>query len=338
MKNHKTRKFLIAGTALCALGLILFGAGIAAGGKEYIANTDLNSYNGSISSKDDGSHAVLEKTKIESFSNLNVDFKHIDLEVRESEDDNFYLSYNVETTKGIVPVSWQVDNGTLNLAEENGHSASEYVHIDIAFLKDLLTVRHSSDKTSDNQSNQVVVYIPHDQKLDTLSCKLTEGDMDFDTLNCQDLNIQMNLGDLTLNSLTAANGSVSDKEGDIYISKSTMTNLKLDSSLGDLDIDSSSFTDSTFSVSEGDTIGTAVSFYNNCQITSKMGDVDLTIPETNLADLTLNLNAKLGDIDIPDELNGKLVSADDESTFERNDSTVQNHLSIQSASGDIIIN
>ena len=107
----------MTGTVLCALGLVLFGSGIAAGGKDYIANTDLNSYNGSTSTKDDGSHAVLKKTKIDSFSNLNVDFKHIDLAVKESEDDNFYLSYNVETTKGIVPVSWQVDNGTLNLAD-----------------------------------------------------------------------------------------------------------------------------------------------------------------------------------------------------------------------------
>lgn len=338
MKNQKTRKFLMTGTVLCALGLVLFGSGIATGGKDYIANTDLNSYNGSTSTKDDGNHAVLEKTKIDPFRNLNVNFKHIDLAVRESEDDNFYLSYNVETTKGIVPVSWQVDNGTLNLAEENGHASSQYVHIDVAFLKDLLTARHSSDKASENRTNQVIVYIPHNQELNALSCQLTEGDIELTALNCQNLNVQMNLGDLTLESLAAANGSVSDKEGDIYISESTMTDLKLDSSLGDLDIDSSSFADSTFSLSEGDTTGTAVAFYKNCQITSKMGDVDLTILENTLADLTLNLDTNLGDINVPDELNGKLVSTDDESSFEENDSSAQNHLSIQSDDGDIIIN
>lgn len=337
MKNHKTRKFLMTGTVLCALGLILFGSGIAAGGKDYIANTDLNSYNGSTSTKDDGSHAVLKKTKIDSFRNLNVDFKHIDLAVMESEDDNFYLSYNVETTKGIVPVSWQVNNETLNLAESNGHVSSEYVHIDVAFLKDLLTVRHSSDKTSENRTNQVIVYIPHEQKLNTLSCQLTEGDMELTTLNCQNLNIQVNLGDLILEGLNAANVSVTDKEGDISISESTMTNLKLDSSLGDLDIDSSSFTDSTFSLSEGDTTGTAVVFYKNCQITSKMGDIHLTLPKNSLDDLTLNLDTNLGDINVPNKLNGKLVSTDDESTFEKNAPSIQNHLSIQSDYGDISI-
>lgn len=338
MKKHKTRKFLITGTALCALGLILFGSGIAAGGKEYIANTDLNSYDGSTSSKDDGSHAVLEKTKIDSFSNLNVDFKHINLAVRQSEDDTFYLSYNVETTKGIVPVSWQVDNGTLNLAEENGHAASGYVHIDVAFLKDLLTVRHFSDKVSENRTNQVIVYIPQNQKLNNLSCQMQEGDMELDSLNCQNFNIQLSLGDFSLKKLDVANGSVTDKEGDISISESIFANVSFDATLGDLDIDSSSFTDSTLSLSDGDVTGTAVSFYNNCQITSKMGDVNLTISENNLSDLILNLETNLGDINVPDELNGKLISTDDESTFEGNDSSARNHLSIQSDDGDIIIN
>ena len=69
-----------------------------------------------------------------------------------------------------------------------------------------------------------------------------------------------------------------------------------------------------------------------------MGDVNLTIPENNLSGLTLDLDTKLGDIDVPDKLNGKLVSTDDESTFEGNDSSAPDHLSIQSDDGDISIN
>ena len=92
------------------------------------------------------------------------------------------LSYNVETTKGIIPVSWQVTNGTLNLSETNGHVTSGYVHIDIGFLKDLLTAQHISDALSDNQ---VVVYIPRDQELDTFSCQMEEGDLKLDAMNCR---------------------------------------------------------------------------------------------------------------------------------------------------------
>ena len=66
MKNHKTKNFLIIGTVFCALGTVLFASGIAAGGREYIKNTDLNTYNGSFSSeKSDSNHAILEKEKID---------------------------------------------------------------------------------------------------------------------------------------------------------------------------------------------------------------------------------------------------------------------------------
>ena len=119
MKNHKTKNFLIIGTVFCALGTVLFASGIAAGGREYIKNTDLNTYNGSFSSaKSDGSHAILEKRKIDSFQNLNASLKHMDFAVRESEDENYYISYNVETVKGVIPVSWQTADGTLNLSEK----------------------------------------------------------------------------------------------------------------------------------------------------------------------------------------------------------------------------
>ena len=78
MKNHKTKNFLIIGTVFCALGTVLFASGIAAGGREYIKNTDLNTYNGSFSSeKSDSNHAILEKEKIDSFQNLNADLKNL---------------------------------------------------------------------------------------------------------------------------------------------------------------------------------------------------------------------------------------------------------------------
>ena len=57
-----------------------------------------------------------------------------------------------------------------------------------------------------------------------------------------------------------------------------------------------------------------------------------------MTDLTFNLDTNLGDINVPDKLNGKLVSTDDESTFEGNDSSAQNSLTIQSDDGDITVN
>ena len=337
MKNHKTKKFLIISTVFCALGIVLFASGIAAGGREYIRNTDLNTYNGSFSSeKSDSNHAILEKKKIDSFQNLNADLKHMDFSVRESDDENYYLSYNVETVKGVIPVSWQVENGTLNLLEKNGHSASGYMQIDIGFLQNLLTDGHISDD-ADVIENQIVVYIPHEQMLENFSCQMNEGDFTLDSLNCQNFQLQTDLGDISLTNLDVRNGSVSDKDGDISIIDSSLENMTLNTSLGDLSVEKSGFTDSTLALSSGDAQLSDVSFNNNCQITLKMGDIDLSVPEKNLNTLVFSLNTNMGDIDVPDDLNGKIVSTDDKGIYKKESSNSQNHLSVKSDYGDISI-
>ena len=201
MKNHKTKNFLIIGTVFCALGTVLFASGIAAGGREYIKNTDLNTYNGSFSSaKSDGSHAILEKKKIDSFQNLSASLKHMDFAVRESEDENYHLSYNVETVKGVIPVSWQVADGTLNLSEKNGKSASGYMQIDIGFLQEFLTDGHVSDD-ADMIENQIILYIPRDQTIENFSCQMNQGDFTLDSLNCRNLQLQTSTGDISLKNL-----------------------------------------------------------------------------------------------------------------------------------------
>ena len=337
MKNHKTKNFLIIGTVFCALGTVLFASGIAAGGREYIKNTDLNTYNGTFSSeKSDSNHAILEKEKIDSFQNLNADLKHMDFSIRESDDENYYLSYNVETVKGVIPVSWQVENGTLNMSEKNGKTASGYLQIDIGFLQEFLTDGHVSDDT-DMLENQIIVYIPHKQTLENFSCQMNKGDFTLDSLNCQNFHLQTNTGDISLRSLQTKRGAISDKDGDISIIDSSLENMKLDASLGDLSAAESNFTDSILSLSSGDAELSNVSFNNNCQITSKMGDIDLSVPEKYLNALVFSLDTNMGDIDIPDGLKEKIVSVDDKSTYKKETSDSQNHLTVKSDYGDISI-
>ena len=101
-------------------------------------------------------------------------------------------------------------------------------------------------------------------------------------------------------------GAISDKDGDISIIDSSLENMKLDASLGDLSAEESNFTDSILSLSSGDAELSNVSFNNNCQITSKMGDIDLSVPEKYLNALVFSLDTNMGDIDIPDGLKKRL--------------------------------
>ena len=114
--------------------------------------------------------------------------------------------------------------------------------------------------------------------------------------------------------------------------------MKLDASLGDLSAEESNFTDSILALSSGDAELSNVSFNNNCQITSKMGDIDLSVPEKYLNALVFSLDTNMGDIDIPDELNGKLYLQMIKAPTRRNHSiTLKNHLTVKSDYGDISI-
>lgn len=222
------------------------------------------------------------------------------------------------------------------MSEKNGKTASGYLQIDIGFLQEFLTDGHVSDDT-DMLENQIIVYIPHEQTLENFSCQMNKGDFTLDSLNCQNFQLQTNTGDISLRSLQTKGGAISDKDGDISIIDSSLENMKLDASLGDLSAEESNFTDSILALSSGDAELSNVSFNNNCQITSKMGDIDLSVPEKYLNALVFSLDTNMGDIDIPDELNGKIISADDKSTYQKDSSNSQNHLTVKSDYGDISI-
>lgn len=89
------KRLLAAGGILCAVGVLFFGVGIASGGKKYVESADLNRISGTATMDSSDSHAILSKTKIDAFSSVNVDLRNLDLDVKESDDKNFYISYKL---------------------------------------------------------------------------------------------------------------------------------------------------------------------------------------------------------------------------------------------------
>ena len=206
--NRTTKKFLIAGTVFCAAGLITFGVGAATGGKTYVANADLNVISGAATLVSNDNHAVLEKTELDSFSQVNADLRNIDFNVEPSSDDKFYISYNIETSDGLLPLSYQVsDTGALNIAESKGNSSFSYIHIDINFLQMML-----GQKSVIENTNQVTLYIPKDQKLDSFSCKMGNGYLNIDTLDCQNMSLSDDYGDINLKNLDISKGKVTSSD------------------------------------------------------------------------------------------------------------------------------
>ena len=304
------KRLLAAGRILCAVGVLFFGVGVASGGKNYVKSADLNRISGTATMDSSDSHAILSKTKIDSFSSVNVDLRNLDLDVKESDDNNFYIAYNIETNDGILPLSYQVQDDTLNIVEKKGHESYSYIHIDINFLQEMLGQSHVIEN-----SNKVTVYIPKKNDLSSFSCKMGYGDLDIESLNTKQSVIQ-------------------NDDGDIKIAGGTFKNLELKDELGDLKIKDATLINGQIEMDDGDIKAENVTFTGKNEIKSTLGDITLSIPEKTLADLSVE--AEASEINIPEEL-GKVMTDEDDEQIVASENKTQNSLEIKSDDGEVTI-
>ena len=304
------KRLLAAGGIFCAVGILFFGVGVASGGRNYVKTADLNRISGAAMMDSSDSHAILSKTEINAFSSLNIDLKNIDLDIQSSDDDNFYISYNIETNDGMLPLSYQVQNGALNIVEKKGHESYSYIHIDINFLQEMLGQSHVIEN-----SNKVTVYIPKKTDLSSFSCKMGYGDMNVESVNAQKAVIQ-------------------NDDGDVTISGCSFENLELSTDLGDLNIKDTALTDSQIKTMDGDVNAENVSFNGKSTFNSSLGDITLSIPEKNLT--SLSIQAEASDIDIPEKL-GSVITDEDDNQLVTSEKKTQNSLQLQNTDGEIRI-
>ena len=182
------------------------------------------------------SHVILSKTKINSFSSVNVDLRNLDLDVKESDDENFYIAYNIETNKGMLPLSYQVQDDTLNLVEKKGNESYSYIHIDINFLQEMLGQSHVIEN-----SNKVTVYIPKENDMSSFSCKMGYGDLDIESLNVIFANSQIEMadGDIQAENVTfTGKNEIRSSLGDITLSipEKTLADLSVEAEASEINI------------------------------------------------------------------------------------------------------
>lgn len=330
--NRTTKKFLIAGTVLCGAGLIIFGAGTLTGGKKYVATADLNVISGDATLLSNDNHAILEKTELDSFSQVNADLRNIDFNVKPSSDNKAYISYNIETSDGLLPLSYQVsESGVLNIAESKGNSSSSYIHIDINFLQMMLGQTSVIENV-----NQATLYIPQNQKLDSFSCRMGDGYLNINTLDCQNMSLSDDYGDITLKNLDISQGTVTSSDGDISIKDSLLRNTSVQADYGDINIQNTSCNNGELKLSDGDLTTAKASFSGQNTIDSSLGDITLGISADNLKQLSINAATSLGDLKIPESLKGQLTESDDSHAYSRTADS-KNLLNITSSDGDITI-
>lgn len=304
------KRLLAAGGIFCAVGILFFGAGVASGGRNYIKSADLNRISGTATMDSSDSHAILSKTKLDAFSAVNIDLRNLDLDVKESDDDNFYIAYNIETNDGMLPLSYQVQDDTLNIVEKKGHESYSYIHIDVNFLQEMLGQSHVIEN-----SNKVTIYIPKKTDLSSFSCKMGYDDLDIESLGVK-------------------KAVISCSDGDVKIKDSALNSLEMEMELGDLHLKNTSVTNSQITLDDGDVKAENTVFQGKNKITCSLGDIKLSIPKEVVEGLSIE--AEASDIDIPETL-GKVMTDEDDEQVLTTENKPQDSLELKSEDGDIKI-
>ena len=307
----KTNKSLLAvGGILCAIGVVFFGVGAASGGINYVKSADLNKISGTATMDSGDNHAILDKTKIDAFSSVNVDLQNLNLDVKESDDENFYIAYNIETNNGVLPLSYQVQGDTLTIAEQKENDWHSHIHIDISFFQEIFGQTQVIE-----DSNKVTVYIPKKNDMSSFFCKMEYGDLDIESLNVKEAEIENEYGDIT-------------------IAGSSFKNMELKANFGNLKMKDSTVSGGQIEMADGDIKAENMIFTGENTITSSLGDITLSVPQKTLA--ALSVKAEASELNVPEEL-GKVVTDEDDTQSVDSENKMPNSLKIKSKDGKITI-
>lgn len=179
---------LILSLVLCLGGGLLIGIGAFAGGideAQEIAGARMQHYD-------------QEKTQLDEFSAIDAELAICNLEIRPSDDEHAYLEYHIEGTREKAPLHVSVENGVLQLRDENytiSHSNVEQI------LTGFLWLLPDAERESYADGGGIILYLPP-STLTNVQLTLAMGDLSIDGLQASQFAADIALGSLDLTNTT----------------------------------------------------------------------------------------------------------------------------------------
>ncbi len=179
---------LILSLVLCLGGGLLIGIGAWAGGTDdaqEIAGARL-------------SHVDQEKTLLDDFTTIDANLALCSMEIRPSEDEHAYLEYHVESRADSPAFHTSVQNGVLELRDENytiSHSNVEQI------LTGFLWLLPDAEREPYSDGGSVILYLPQ-TTYDSVQLTLAMGDLSIDGLQASQFAADIALGSLDLTNTT----------------------------------------------------------------------------------------------------------------------------------------
>lgn len=179
---------LILSLVLCLGGGLLIGAGAFAGGideAQEIAGARMQHYD-------------QDKTQLDELSAIDAELAICNLEIRPSDDEHAYLEYHIEGTREKAPLYVSVENGVLQLRDENytiSHSNVEQI------LTGFLWLLPDAERESYADGGGIILYLPP-STLTNVQLTLAMGDLSIDGLQASQFAADIALGSLDLTNTT----------------------------------------------------------------------------------------------------------------------------------------
>lgn len=185
----KLNKILLTlSLVLCLGGGLLIGIGAFAGGideAQEIAGARMQHYD-------------QEKTQLDELSAIDAELAICNLEIRPSDDEHAYLEYHIEGTREKAPLHVSVENGVLQLRDENytiSHSNVEQI------LTGFLWLLPDAEREPYSDGGSVILYLPQ-TTYDSVQLTLAMGDLSIDGLQASQFAADIALGSLDLTNTT----------------------------------------------------------------------------------------------------------------------------------------
>lgn len=291
------KRLLIAGVIGCGAGILLYGAGSLLGGKEYVRAADLNRMSGTAMRDSEDNINRMPKTQIDDASKIDVDFENIDFHIKASEDEHYYLEYTLEGDE--VGVG-QKNPFTYEAVGDTLQLRERGGVASSRYVK--IDIGALSDIITGQETreyeNEVTLYVPKDQMING-AIKMGDGDLDVADVKTDSLKITLEYGDINLDELTMKDSTVQSDDGDIEASE--------------------------------------VSFAGENVLSTKYGDVDISLCEEMKDILNISSRTDYGDIETAEKLKGNQNVSDDAASYEKEIEQAVGTLKIKTDDGDISI-
>lgn len=329
------KKLLKVGAVLCAVGVCLLAIGYFAGGMKYVKASDMNK----LSGETNGTTVQIfeEKLPLEGIKRVDVKLDYADMEIRPSEDDNFYLYYRISERKGKNPFSYEMNGETLELEEKGEENNFQLINIDISFLNWLAS--GNAEEYYQEMNDRVILYVPVETVLESCEISIGDGDLILNELVSKTMNAALSYGDLSMNACRFDNSTIAVHDGDMLTEHMTLKNASAALDYGDCTLLDVAVEASVLTMNDGDLEGSNVDIRGSVTMTNNYGDIALMMMPKSSAVVSLLLDTSYGDIEIGEEWSGTRVRYDDDDVnhYEYTAKQEEGSLTVTVNDGDIEI-